>query len=211
MNLSVKLAMVSSLFFIGGMSFLVEQVARPLSAQAPLKTRSSEIAARGAPDWTAGQFVQATPVRLFDEVPREAQVVMASEPRVDLPPVAREAGEMPPVWSVSSTPRVALVAPDGFDAVVEAALAADASEAARVAGVMESAGEGPVATARIGPVSVSGEPRSYTVRQGDSLRKIARKHLNDESRWPEIQRLNKVSNADRIVVGAMLLLPPGDS
>ena len=59
--------------------------------------------------------------------------------------------------------------------------------------------------------AVAGAPptsgnRSYTVKKGDSLYAIARKELNDGNRWKEIERLNKVSNAE-LRIGQVLVLP----
>jgi nucleoid-associated protein YgaU len=53
---------------------------------------------------------------------------------------------------------------------------------------------------------------SYTVRRGDSLRKIAKTKLNDENRWREILALNKdqVTDADELEIGMTLRLPPAE-
>ncbi|GIQ63643.1 peptidoglycan-binding protein LysM [Paenibacillus cisolokensis] len=53
-------------------------------------------------------------------------------------------------------------------------------------------------------------PKTYTLAAGDSLWKVAQKMLGDGSRWREIQKLNKLSDADlkRLKVGATLKLPP---
>ena len=47
----------------------------------------------------------------------------------------------------------------------------------------------------------------YTIRERDSLSSIARRLLKDESRWPEIKRLNKLRNADHIRPGMRIRLP----
>ncbi|MDI6105496.1 LysM peptidoglycan-binding domain-containing protein [Actinoplanes sp. NEAU-A12] len=53
-------------------------------------------------------------------------------------------------------------------------------------------------------------PRTYTVRRGDSLAKIARERLGNEARWPEIFVLNRATlqNPSRIFPGQVLFLPP---
>lgn len=51
------------------------------------------------------------------------------------------------------------------------------------------------------------EPRWYTVRANDSLEHIARRELNDPSRWREIAELNGLKDANRIPRGARLRLP----
>ena len=49
-------------------------------------------------------------------------------------------------------------------------------------------------------------PRNYKVRSGDSLAKIARQELNDEGRWRDIQRLNRLP--DQVIMpGQSLKLP----
>lgn len=49
--------------------------------------------------------------------------------------------------------------------------------------------------------------RSYRVRAGDSLAKIAERELKDSSRWREIYELNRLSNADHLLAGSTLKLP----
>jgi nucleoid-associated protein YgaU len=49
--------------------------------------------------------------------------------------------------------------------------------------------------------------RYYTVREGDSLWKIASEQLGDGNRYPEIAKLNKLEDEDFLVVGARLKLP----
>jgi nucleoid-associated protein YgaU len=50
---------------------------------------------------------------------------------------------------------------------------------------------------------------SYTVRRGDTLRKIAKAKLNDENRWREILTLNKekLGSGDSLEIGMTLRLP----
>lgn len=50
----------------------------------------------------------------------------------------------------------------------------------------------------------------YIVKPGDTLSAIARDHLGGSSRWPEIAKLNKLSNPDLIHPGDELRLPSGD-
>ena len=49
--------------------------------------------------------------------------------------------------------------------------------------------------------------RRYTVRERDSLERIARSQLGDASLWPRIQSINGIRDPRRIRVGQVLLLP----
>ena len=51
--------------------------------------------------------------------------------------------------------------------------------------------------------------RTYTVKAGDTLTKIAQKELGDGDRWREIFLLNRaiIRDPDRIFVGQVLALP----
>jgi nucleoid-associated protein YgaU len=50
--------------------------------------------------------------------------------------------------------------------------------------------------------------RWYTIRKRDCLASIARRYLNDHRRWREIAELNDLRNADRIIPGTRIKLPP---
>lgn len=50
-------------------------------------------------------------------------------------------------------------------------------------------------------------PKTYTVRSGDTLWAIAKKHLFDGSRYSEIAKLNNISNPNLIYPGQVLKLP----
>ena len=54
-------------------------------------------------------------------------------------------------------------------------------------------------------------PDTYTMKPGDTLYGIARKIYGDSSRWPEIQKLNGISDAKllSLPVGLVLRLPKG--
>ena len=49
--------------------------------------------------------------------------------------------------------------------------------------------------------------KTYVVKSGDSLSKIAKEQLGDAKRWPEIQKLNKLDNPNLISAGQKLKLP----
>jgi nucleoid-associated protein YgaU len=61
----------------------------------------------------------------------------------------------------------------------------------------------PPATA---PGAASG-PRTYTVKAGDTLSKIARRFYGAASRYPEIQRANGIANPNEIQIGLQLTIP----
>ena len=52
--------------------------------------------------------------------------------------------------------------------------------------------------------------RTYTVKRGHSLSKIAERELGDADRWPEIFRLNRdiISDPNRIIPGQVLVILP---
>lgn len=54
------------------------------------------------------------------------------------------------------------------------------------------------------------EGTTYTVRQGDTLFSIARKHYGDGTRWRLIYEANRdrLSDPDRLQVGTVLVIPP---
>jgi LysM repeat protein len=50
-------------------------------------------------------------------------------------------------------------------------------------------------------------PKEYEVKSGDTLWAIAKRELNNGSRYPEIASLNNIANANIISVGQKLILP----
>ena len=57
-------------------------------------------------------------------------------------------------------------------------------------------------------------PQSYTVQKGDSLSKIAKKHLGDGNAWRKIYEANKAligEDPDKIFPGQTHTLPSGAS
>lgn len=63
--------------------------------------------------------------------------------------------------------------------------------------------------AKLAAEAEAAKPKTYVVKSGDSLSKIAKEQLGDASRWPEIHELNKeqIPNANLIRVGQELKLP----
>ena len=74
----------------------------------------------------------------------------------------------------------------------------------------------PAAAAKPQAVPVSqpapADGQTYTVQKGDSLSKIAKKHLGDANAWKKIYEANKATigdNPDKIVPGQTLKIPGG--
>lgn len=53
------------------------------------------------------------------------------------------------------------------------------------------------------------QPKTYTLISGDTLWAVAKKFLSDGARWPEIQKLNGIAEAEikRLPIGRVLKLP----
>ena len=56
----------------------------------------------------------------------------------------------------------------------------------------------------------SDQPRTITVKAGDSLSKIAKRELGDANKWHAIYEANrdKIKNPDLIYPGEVLTIPP---
>jgi nucleoid-associated protein YgaU len=57
--------------------------------------------------------------------------------------------------------------------------------------------------------TTSGEPRTYVVKSGDSLSKIAKVMYNDAKQWKKIYEANKdqIKNPDLIRPGQKFIIP----
>ncbi len=75
--------------------------------------------------------------------------------------------------------------------------------------VYESIGEinGDIAAVELNQRDSKSPSKSYEVKKGDSLWKIAKLQLNDGSRYKEIAELNNIANPNKISVGTVLMLP----
>ncbi len=60
------------------------------------------------------------------------------------------------------------------------------------------------------PSSTTSTERTYTVREGDSLSKIAKREYGDANKWHAIYEANrdKIKDPDLIHPGQVLTLPP---
>lgn len=57
------------------------------------------------------------------------------------------------------------------------------------------------------PLPPPSPQRTYTVKQGDTLSRIAQRELGNASRWPEISNINGIRDPNRIFPGQVLRLP----
>lgn len=58
------------------------------------------------------------------------------------------------------------------------------------------------------PTSVGTGPRSYRVKKGDTLKRIAKKTLGSSKRWKEVARYNVLKSNKQLKVGMLLRIPP---
>jgi LysM repeat protein len=49
--------------------------------------------------------------------------------------------------------------------------------------------------------------QTYVVKRGDCLSEIARSFLGDGNRWPELAKLNRLANPNRLLIGQTLQIP----
>lgn len=85
----------------------------------------------------------------------------------------------------------------------DAVIALSPAKRARAASATKAAGPGRPSSGE--PVRPSG--RTYVVRAGDSLSRIAQSQLGQASRWPELARLNGLRDPSRVTPGQRLRLP----
>jgi nucleoid-associated protein YgaU len=92
----------------------------------------------------------------------------------------------------------------------EAARKAAKPAAAPAGAAAAPAAAKPAAVPTAAPAAAAGE--TYTVQKGDSLSKIAKKHLGDANAWKKIYDANKAvigDDPDKIFPGQKLTLPGG--
>jgi nucleoid-associated protein YgaU len=51
------------------------------------------------------------------------------------------------------------------------------------------------------------KPKTYVVKEGDSLSSIAEKFYGDLYKWPKLMEANRLSNPNMIEVGMVLVIP----
>lgn len=94
-----------------------------------------------------------------------------------------------------------------FRAQVTLSLLEHRAETLTVADPRKPAKAPPRGTQRPSTAKPTASGRTYTVRAGDTLQRIAQRELSRANRWPEIARLNKLRDPDRLAVGQRLRLP----
>lgn len=65
----------------------------------------------------------------------------------------------------------------------------------------------PVATSASTPKKPKASSKTYVVKKGDTLPKIAQRQLGDKNRWHEIAKLNGINDPKRVTMGDRLRLP----
>lgn len=104
-------------------------------------------------------------------------------------------------------------ASEGFDITVKVNLKQYRNYGTKTVTIKEpeKPAEKPKATVKPAPrpAPTPPKPKTYTVKAGDCLWNIAKKHLGDGSRWPEIYNLNKdkIKNPNLIYGGQVLTMP----
>jgi len=96
------------------------------------------------------------------------------------------------------------------DAAQKAAAKPAPAPGAAAGGAAAPAGAKPQAVPVSQPAPAGGE--TYTVQKGDSLSKIAKKHLGDANAWKKIYEANRAvigDDPDKIFPGQKLKLPGG--
>lgn len=179
MGLSMKFALLTSLGFIGGMCWLVNQAAKPVvNAQGDLAPRppaaSSQDRVRGRA--ATARLATASPVEtaLASERPRSDElltvsaVTRAANTDAALPPIARQADK--PVPGVGY-----LVAVNAQDLPQLAPTKQD--EELRPTGASPE----PVRSPEPPTAVASSAARKYVVQKGDSLTRVARRELGSDS------------------------------
>lgn len=76
--------------------------------------------------------------------------------------------------------------------------------------ILEPSGSEPhLITPAVVPVPVPRAPSAgiHVLQPGDTLQSVSQQHFGTTRRWPEIARLNNITNADRIREGQRLRLP----
>ena len=94
----------------------------------------------------------------------------------------------------------------GFDAMVSVKLKQYKEYKTKTLSVKTDSQGKTVATVTQNRASTKETPKTYTVKQGDTLWGIAKKHLNDGNKYKELATLNNIKNPNLIYPGAVIKL-----
>lgn len=213
MGLNVKLALLISLSFIGAMSWLVHEVAWPLTQttsgnMAARTTHPPAAAAHVAPvnagpntDRVQGRFARTGPA----EVPASPKRTAADSMVIKVPPINRttepETVMLPPLIRTSPEPSPASEAPTRL-----AAGSGEADTAALIA-----LNSKPVPIGELPQPTHPAPPQVYKVQRGDTLAKIAQRTWKSDD--PKLVALlieanrKSLKNPDRLLAGQELTIP----
>jgi nucleoid-associated protein YgaU len=233
MALSVKVALLTSLGFIVGMSWLVSQVARPIvELPTPLVVRGPAGAGpagavfaagsgtgRGAgrrEALVAGRFERAsvTEAAEQDEAPSAAALLVAAAPATASEPAEPQ---LPPLY-IPDAPVVTLAAEPREDPPISIAAGSSvmmmASVPEAIVADVPAAGARLLAALRperraepvVGREPAAPEPREYTVKSGDSLVRILRRELGRD----DAEALQTLLAANPEIAQRRDLIRPGE-
>lgn len=68
---------------------------------------------------------------------------------------------------------------------------------------------GPVSGGKKGGKGIT-KPRHYTIKKGDTLRKLARRFYGEPNEWRRIAKANKIKDPDKLKVGRRIRIPADD-
>ncbi len=97
-----------------------------------------------------------------------------------------------------------------LDLIVQNSAATPAASPAAAAQERQSSGSSKLAIAYGGdrsPTATNPQPRTYTVKSGDTLSKIAARELGNANRYKDIASLNGIRDPNKVNVGQVLKLP----
>lgn len=117
--------------------------------------------------------------------------------RVEEKPLAKEAAAAPVVTSVSTGVTTVVPTPPAEMPTAETPTLAEQVQVAK-----ETPQETPPP-----PTAAISLPTTHTVKANDTLSGLARKYYGDDSKWPIIYEVNRLSNQHTLMIGQKLTIP----